>query len=288
MRTASKWLVAARPRTLPAAVVPVAVGIAVGDVTGSVTWWKGALALVVALCLQIGTNYANDYSDGVRGADERRVGPTRLVASGLVSPRAVKNAAFATFFVGALAGLVLALSTSPWVIPVGAAAIAAGYFYTGGPRPYGYAGFGELFVFVFFGLVAVVGTVYVTTGHFPALGFVAAIPVGLCSVALLVVNNLRDIESDAASNKRTLAVHLGPARTRALYVGCVGLSLASIFGVFAYRHFALLGCLGVIPAIRPIRVVWSKAEGKELIAALSMTGALQLIVGALLILGVVV
>jgi 1,4-dihydroxy-2-naphthoate octaprenyltransferase len=287
MTQASKWLAAARPRTLPAAVVPVAVGIAVGDVTGIVTWWKGALALVVALCLQIGTNYANDYSDGSRGTDERRVGPVRLVASGLATPQAVRNAAVAVFLIGAIAGLVLALTTSLWVIPVGAGAIAAGYLYTGGPRPYGYAGFGELFVFVFFGLVAVVGTVYVTSGHFPALGFVAAIPVGLCSVALLVVNNLRDITTDAASNKRTLAVHLGPGRTRVLYVGCVVVAVASVLGVSYYRHFALIALVAFIPAASPIRVVLSKAGGKELVAALAMTGALQLILGALLVLGIV-
>ena len=177
----ARWVAAARPRTLPAAVAPVAVGVAVARSTGHVVAWHGALALVVSLAMQIGANYANDYSDGVRGTDKGRVGPTRLVAAGLATPAAVRVAAVAAFAVGAAAGLVLAVVVSPWLIAVGAACIAAAWFYTGGPRPYGYAGYGELFVFVFFGLVAVVGTTYVTSGELPATAWLAALPVGLIS-----------------------------------------------------------------------------------------------------------
>jgi 1,4-dihydroxy-2-naphthoate octaprenyltransferase len=280
------WLQATRPRTLPAAVVPVAVGAAVAHATGRVVWWHTALALVVSLALQVGTNLANDYSDGVRGTDEARVGPTRLVASGLAPPRTVKLAAFAVFALAAAAGLALALSTSAWLVAVGAAAIAAGWFYTGGRHPYGYLGLGEVFVFCFFGLVAVVGTVYVSCGELPALAFVAAVPVGLLAVALLVVNNLRDIPTDARSGKRTLAVLLGDRRTRRLYVGTIATSLLLVGAIAAWRPFALLALLAVVPAAAPVRKVLGGAAGRDLIAVLAMTGALQIAFGALLTLGI--
>jgi len=286
MATAHDWIAAARPRTLPAAIVPVAVGVAVAGATAAVVWWRAGLALVVALAIQIGTNYANDYSDGVRGTDEARVGPVRLVASHLASPAAVRNAAAAFFLLAAVTGLVVALSTSLWLLVVGAASIAAGWFYTGGRHPYGYAGFGEVFVFVFFGLVAVAGTVYVSSGHLPALAYVAAIPVGLLTVALLVVNNLRDIPTDAVTGKHTLAVRLGAVGTRALYVGLVAGAFVLLGFVALYRPYALLALLAVVPAVSPVRRVLGRAEGRDLIAALGTTGRLQLVFGALLAIGI--
>ena len=282
-----EWLNAARPRTLPAAIVPVAVGTAVAHATARVIWWHAALALVVSLALQIATNLANDYSDGVRGTDAVRVGPTRLVASGLAAPTTVKRAAVATFALAGVVGLVLALATSPWMLAVGAASIAAGWFYTGGSHPYGYLALGELFVFTFFGLVAVVGTVYVSCGEFPALGFVAAVPVGLLAVALLVVNNLRDIPTDAATGKRTLAVHLGDRRTRLAYVAAIAIAFAAVGAVAGWRPIALIAFAGVVPAVTPLRRVLSGAAGRDLIAVLGMTGLLQIVVGLLLTVGIV-
>ncbi len=286
MARASDWIGAARPRTLPAAVAPVATGIAVAVASGRVVVWRAGLAAVVALALQIGTNYANDYSDGVRGTDAVRVGPTRLVASGLAQPAVVRRAAVVAFALAALAGLALALATSLWLLLVGAASIAAGWLYTGGPRPYGYAGLGELFVFVFFGLVAGTGTAYVASGHLGALALVASLPVGLLAVALLVVNNLRDIPTDAASGKATLAVRIGARRTRALYAGCVLGALVLAVAVAAFRPAALLA-LGAAPlALPPVRRVLAGAQGRDLIAVLAMTGGLQIAFAALLAVGI--
>ena len=215
------WVAGARPRTLPAAVVPVLVGTACATGGVDVVAWRAVAAGVVALALQIGTNFANDYSDGVRGTDhpDRRVGPVRLVGWGLQPPGAVKRAALLSFALAAGAGLALAVAVGPELLVVGAAAIAAGWFYTGGPHPYGYYGFGELFVFVFFGVVATAGSTYVQTESLTALSLVASVPVGLLATALLVINNLRDIPGDTVAGKRTLAVRLGDARTRWLYVG---------------------------------------------------------------------
>ncbi|MGH9153377.1 MAG: 1,4-dihydroxy-2-naphthoate polyprenyltransferase, partial [Acidimicrobiales bacterium] len=189
----SPWVAGARPRTLPAAVVPVLVGTAVAFTQGGVVWWRALLALVVSVAIQVGTNYANDYSDGVRGTDDVRVGPPRLVASKLAAPRSVLRAAIASFAVAGLAGLALAAATTWWLLLVGAASFAAGWLYTGGPKPYGYYGLGELFVFVFFGLVATAGSTYVQTEEVTGLSLAAAVPVGFRATALLVVNNLRDI-----------------------------------------------------------------------------------------------
>jgi 1,4-dihydroxy-2-naphthoate octaprenyltransferase len=266
----------------------VAVGVAVAAAEARVDWWRAVLALVVSLAIQVGTNYANDYSDGVRGTDEVRVGPTRLVAGGLARPVAVRAAAIAAFGVAAVAGLVLAIAVSPWLIAVGAACIAAGWLYTGGPHPYGYAGYGELFVFVFFGLVATAGTAYVSCGRFEALAVVAAVPVGLLAVALLVVNNLRDIPSDSRSGKKTLAVHLGDRATRALYATCVLVALASCAGVAAWRPWALIGVVAILPALRALRIVLGGAEGRSLVAGLGRTGLTQLVLGALLMIGLLV
>jgi 1,4-dihydroxy-2-naphthoate octaprenyltransferase len=205
----NRWIIGARPRTLPAAVVPVAIGAGAAVGGPSPVWWRVVPALVVSLALQIGVNYSNDYSDGIRGTDDVRVGPTRLVAGGLATPASVKRAAFAAFGVAAVAGLVLAIATSWWLIVVGLAAMLAAWGYTGGPKPYGYLGLGELFVFVFFGLVATVGTTFAVIEGFPAHAWVAGCTAGFLACALLVVNNLRDIPTDRASGKRTLAVRLG-------------------------------------------------------------------------------
>src|SRR3954451_19127177 len=282
------WIAGAPPRTLPAAVVPVLVGTAAaagmdGDtnVLKGLVVWRFVAALVVSLALQIGVNYANDYSDGVRGTDDVRVGPMRLVASGAKRAGAVKRAAFVSFGVAAVAGLALAAATSWWLILVGLASIAAAWFYTGGPRPYGYAGFGELFVFVFFGLVATAGTTYVQTEKVTGLSLAASIPVGALACALLVVNNLRDIPTDTVSNKKTLAVRLGDARTRVLYQ----LLLAAAFVTAALtaidRPWALLALIALPLAVPPVKAIRSGTRGRALIAVLGGTGRLQLGFGVL-------
>jgi len=280
------WVAGARPRTLPASAVPVAVGTAVAAAEGQPIWWRAGAALVVALALQVGTNYANDYSDGVRGADDVRVGPVRLVASGLASPEAVKRASVAAFGVAGLAGLGLAAAAGWWLVLVGAASIAAGWLYTGGPRPYGYVGLGEVFVFIFFGLVATAGTAYVQLERVTGLAVAASVPVGLLAVALLVVNNLRDIPGDTVSGKRTLAVRVGARATRVLYTGC---ALAP-FGLAAALSVSRIGCLVALLAlplaVGPIRSVLGGGEGKDLIAVLGATGRLQLAFGALLAVGI--
>src|SRR5688500_17038327 len=214
MPTASDWIAGARPRTLPAAVAPVLAGTGVAAYVDQAVWWKALLALVVSLALQVGVNYANDYSDGIRGTDADRVGPMRLVGSGTATPRAVKTAAFTAFGVAAVAGLVLASTTALWLVAVGLVCVLAAWFYTGGDKPYRYLGLGEVMVFVFFGLVAVVGTTYVQTETWEWAALYAAVGIGALACAILVVNNLRDVDSDEAVGKRTLAVALGPARTR--------------------------------------------------------------------------
>jgi 1,4-dihydroxy-2-naphthoate octaprenyltransferase len=262
------------------------VGTAVASAGGHVIWWRAAAALVVSLALQVGVNYANDYSDGVRGTDAARVGPLRLVASGLASPPAVRAAALAAFAVAAVAGLALAVAVGPQLLAVGAAAIAAAWFYTGGPRPYGYAGMGELFVFVFFGLVATAGTAYVQLDRLTALSALAAVPVGLLAVALLVVNNLRDIDGDATAGKRTLAVRLGAPATRALYQGCLLASFALTVAVAAWRPWALLALVALPLAVPPARRVRHRESGRGLIEVLGATGRLQIAFGALLTVGI--
>lgn len=284
--TARDWVAGARPRTLPAAVVPVLVGTAVAAADGTVIWWRSLYGLIVALAIQVGTNYANDYSDGVRGTDAARVGPVRLVASGLAAPRDVRAASFYAFGVAGIAGLVLALAVTPWLIVVGAVCFAAGWFYSGGSRPYGYSGFGEVFVFVFFGLVAVVGTAYLSLGHITALAVTAAIPVGFLATALLVVNNLRDIETDRAAGKKTLAVRTGAVATRRLYAALVGAAFVLVAVIAFWRPFALIALLAIAPALPPLRRVLGGARGHRLVAALVATGSLQLVFGVLLALGI--
>ncbi|HLI52708.1 MAG TPA: 1,4-dihydroxy-2-naphthoate polyprenyltransferase [Acidimicrobiales bacterium] len=284
--TRSPWLAGARPRTLPASAVPVLVGTAVARAGGQVVWWRAVAALVVSVALQVGTNYANDYSDGVRGTDERRVGPIRLVASGLKSPKAVKRAALLSFGVAGAGGLALAAAAGWWLLAVGAACIAAGWLYTGGPRPYGYSGLGELFVFVFFGLVATAGTAYVQLGRLPALAVVAAVPVGLFAVALLVVNNLRDIPTDELAGKRTLAVRVGAEATRKLYAACVVGAFGLAAGAAAIRPWAPLALLALPLAAAPVRRVLAGARGPQLLPVLGATGRAQLAFGVLLAVGV--
>ncbi len=288
------WWEGARPRTLPASVVPVAVGTAVATRYVAdpwyehISWWRVVLAMLVSLLLQIGVNYANDYSDGVRGTDADRVGPLRLTGSGLVPPRRVKVAAFVSFGLAAAAGLALAATTSWWLLLVGAAAILAAWFYTGGSNPYGYLGLGDLSVFVFFGLVAVTGTAYVA-GDSPKvtwLAVLASVPPGLLSVALLIVNNLRDLPKDAVAGKRTTAVRMGDQRTRIAYTTCVAGAFAVALLVVGWP-WLILPLLAGLLAVRPVRLVLSGATGRDLIPVLAASGKLQLICGLVIVIGLV-
>ncbi|HTX85566.1 MAG TPA: 1,4-dihydroxy-2-naphthoate polyprenyltransferase [Streptosporangiaceae bacterium] len=282
------WAAGARPRTLPAAVVPVVVGSGVAFGYGKFSLWRAVLALVVALALQIGVNYANDYSDGIRGTDADRVGPVRLVGSGLVPPKQVLAAAAASFAVACAAGLVLAAVSSWWLVLLGVAAVAAAWFYTGGSRPYGYRGLGELAVFVFFGLAAVAGTAYVQMRTLTWLPWAAAAAIGLLACALLVINNLRDIPTDSQTGKRTLAVVLGDQRTRTLYVGCVLVPFCVAVVLAVARPLSLLALAALPLAFAPVRQVRDGATGRSLIYALGQTGRLELAYGALLTLGLAI
>lgn len=287
MATASDWLEGARPRTLPAAVAPVFAGSGAAYLAGGFHAILALGCLVVALALQIGVNYANDYSDGVRGTDAERVGPMRLVGSGAASPAAVKVAAFACFGLAAVVGLgVVVASGRWWLLAVGAASILAAWFYTGGSRPYGYAGLGELAVFVFFGLVAVLGTTYVQAGRVTWASLLAAVAVGLVACQVLVANNLRDIDGDRRVGKRTLATRLGDLGTRRLYlamtlvvVGCVVL-LAAVSS-----WWALLALLGVLPLAVATRTVMTGALGRDLIRVLQLTGIGELVLSFGLVAG---
>ncbi len=278
----------ARPRTLPAAIVPVAVGSGVAGGYGQFVAWRAALALVVALALQVGVNYANDYSDGIRGTDEQRVGPVRLVGSGLATPRQVLAAALASFLVAGLAGLVLAAVVSWWLLLLGVAAVGAAWFYTGGSRPYGYRALGEVSVFAFFGVGAVAGTAYVQMDRLAWLAIAAAVPVGLLACALLVINNLRDIPTDEATGKRTLAVVLGDRRTRVLYAGCVWAPFAVAAAMAAVAPLTLITLAAVPLSVQPVRQVLRATTGPGLIAVLGQTGRLQLAFGLLLTVGLAV
>jgi len=275
-----KWIIGARPRTLPAAVVPVLIGAAVALESESPVWWRLVLAAIVSLSLQVGVNYANDYSDGVRGTDDDRVGPLRLVGSGVATASAVKRAAFIALGIAAVAGLVLAVVTTLMLLVVGAAAILAAWTYTGGPRPYGYAGLGEVFVFVFFGVVATVGTQYALTEEFSATGWWASVGVGAFACALLVINNLRDIPGDTVAGKRTLAVKLGDLKTRLFFTVLVFIAAVVVCVTAVTAGVAsLLGFVGVIAARPALRLVASGAQGKDLIAVLAIVGRAQMVFG---------
>ena len=276
--TARQWVAGARPRTLPAAVSPVLAGSGIAAWAGGFSTVEALLALIVSLALQVGVNYANDYSDGVRGTDADRVGPLRLVGSGTAAPGAVKAAAFGCFGVAALAGLALVvLSQLWWLLAVGAACILAAWYYTGGKRPYGYRGLGEVFVFVFFGLVAVSGTVLVQVGRVPWPTLPVAVGVGALACAILVANNLRDLRGDLAVGKRTLATRLGDTGTRWCYVGLVAVAaLAVVVVAAATTWWALLGLVGIALLAPAVRSVLGQAQGPALIAVLKATGTAEL------------
>lgn len=289
MASPAAWVGGARPRTLPAALAPVAVGSGVAAHLDSFGLSAALLALLVAVAFQVGVNYHNDYSDGVKGTDDRRVGPVRLVGQGLATARSVKSAAIGAFVVGAVAGVALTvLSQQWWLVPAGIASVLAGWFYTGGSRPYGYAGFGELFVFVFFGLVAVVGTAAAQIGSITWLAVVASVPVGLWACAILIANNLRDIPTDTEAGKNTLAVRLGDGRTRTLFVAVVIVGFLIVLAMVVVTPWVLLGLVGLIPAARPLSTVQSGATGVALVPALAGTGVTLLVGGLGLALGLAV
>ncbi len=276
--TPTQWLAGARPRTLPAACSPVIAGTGLAVFEQGASWVAAVLALVVSLALQVGVNYANDYSDGIRGTDTERVGPQRLVGSGLASPPLVKRAAFISFGIACLAGLALVIMTQYWwLLAVGVAAVLAAWYYTGGKHPYGYVGLGEVFVFVFFGLVAVCGTAYVQVGKVSFATLLTGVWVGALACAILVANNLRDIRGDQQVGKRTVATRLGDARTRVLYVILVALSgLLIIIVAFLTTWWALLGLAGLFLIIPAVRLVTSGAIGLALIGVLKATGLAEL------------
>jgi 1,4-dihydroxy-2-naphthoate octaprenyltransferase len=273
----NKWIAGARLPTLPAAIVPVLVGTAAAGMPYRLD--RAMLAALVALAIQVGCNYANDYSDGIRGTDKNRTGPLRLVASGLAAPRAVLRAAVISFGIAAAAGIVLSLQVDPWLIAVGFAAIAAAWFYTGGPKPYGYAGWGEVFCFIFFGFVGTLGSTYVQHGSFSLVSALASLAVGSLTTALLVVNNLRDIPGDAAHGKRTLAVKMGDGATRRLYLALLAAAALATLAVAVLRPWALLALVAAAGAIRPVQLVRSGATGRALVPALIDTGRFELAFG---------
>jgi len=280
----NKWVLGARPRTLPAAIAPVVVGSALAAAEFNLL--RAFLALQVGLWMQVGVNFANDYSDGVKGTDEHRIGPIRLVASGLASAKAVKGAAYLSFAIASIAGAWLALLTSPILIAVGVAAIVAAWGYTGGKNPYGYRGFGELSVFVFFGLVATMGTYYVQSNEITWLSFIVAIPMGALSCAILAVNNLRDRSQDALVGKRTVAVRLGDTNARREFIAFV--VVAHVSALATMIPWALLTLLVVPLSYSISKLVLSGVTGKDLIPVLGRTGKLQLIFAMLFAVGLAI
>lgn len=274
----NKWLIGARIKTLPAAISPVLIGTSYAE---QITWINAALALIVALFLQIAVNYANDYSDGIKGADQNRIGPIRLVASGLASAVAVRNAAYISFLIAAIAGSILSFNTSMWLFIIGGISILAAWGYTGGKKPYGYIGFGELSVFVFFGLVATIGSYYIQSEELNWQIFLLSIPVGCLSCAVLVINNLRDLSNDKLVGKRTLAVLLGDKKTRNFYIVLLVISqLVSISA--AVIDIKMLFTLICIPmAVNVIKKIATGVEGIELIPILGKTARLQLLLAVI-------
>jgi 1,4-dihydroxy-2-naphthoate octaprenyltransferase len=286
--TPAEWFEGARLRTWSASIAPVFVGSGAAAAAGSFGWWEALLALVVSVALQVGCNYANDYSDGIRGTDDERVGPLRLVGSGVATPTAVRTAAIVCFAVAAVAGLVLALTTAIWLIAVGAVAIAAAWFYTGGSRPYGYRALGEISVFVFFGLVAVLGTTFVQVGGITWPSIAGAIAIGALTCSLLVANNVRDIPTDAESGKRTLAVVMGDRPSRTFYVGLQVLGYATVVVLAVTTSWwVLLALLAAPLVIRPVRLMLDGTTGRALIPVLRDTGVSELAFAALLTVGLV-
>lgn len=273
----NRWILGARLRTLPASFAPVLVASALAG--SEFNWFRAALALKVSLWLQIGVNFANDYSDGIKGTDANRIGPTRLVGSGLATARGVRTAAFISFGIASICGLWLAVLTSPILIGVGILSIAAAWSYTGGRRPYGYIGFGEISVFVFFGLVATVGSFYVQTQRITLMSFIVAIPVGALSCAILAINNLRDLNQDAIAGKRTLAVQMGDAAARRAFVAL--LVVTHISALATLKPAVLLTLLVAPLTLSLARQVIGGASGAALIPLLGKTGKLQLIFSAI-------
>ena len=294
MATPAQWLAGARPRTLPAAISPVLAGTGVAAYAGAwedwqSVWWKALLALVVALALQVAVNYANDYSDGIRGTDADRVGPMRLVGSGAAAPAAVKRAAFLAFAVAGVAGLVLAATTAWWLVALGLVSMLAAWYYTGGSKPYGYLGLGEVMVFVFFGLVAVIGTTYVQTQTWEWAALWAAVGIGALACAILVANNLRDIPTDIDAGKRTLAVVLGDRRTRILYAVLVLVAAGAVVAVAAVTSWCVLvGLAFLVLALPATRAVLGGASGPGLVPVLGATGQAELLWAALVAAALVV
>jgi 1,4-dihydroxy-2-naphthoate polyprenyltransferase len=288
MTTAAEWFQGARPRTLGAAISPVLVGTAAAYAdTESIIWWRAGAALVVALALQVGVNYANDYSDGVRGTDARRAGPLRLTASGVAAPAAVRNAAVAAFGIAAVAGIALAVAVDLRLLAVGIACIAAAALYTGGPRPYGYSGLGEVAVLVFFGFVATAGSAYVQLERVPASALWGGLAVGLLACAILLANNIRDIDGDRASGKRTLAVRTGVRAARVLFAACVAAAFVAVVAVGVLEPPSLIALAAIPLAVVPVRVVVTRRDPPSLVAALVGTARLQLAVAVLLSVGLV-
>ena len=275
----NKWIVGARVKTLPAAVAPVLIGTSYAQ---KINWGNAFLALVVSLFLQIAVNFANDYSDGVRGTDTHRIGPVRLVASGLASASSVKVAALISFLIAAIAGFVLALNISPWLFLVGAASIWAAWGYTGGKKPYGYFGFGELSVFIFFGLVATVGSYYIQTEQFNWQIFLLSIPVGTLSCAILAINNLRDLPQDKLVGKRTMAVRIGEKNTRVFFMLLLVTAQLTSLAAASISSLALITLICAPITYRVVRQVLNGAVGAELIEVLSKTAKLQLVMASLL------
>lgn len=291
MASLSDWIAGARPRTLPAAITPVIVGTAAAaahhdpdeGVQGAVLG-LALLALLVSCCLQIGVNYANDYSDGIRGTDQERVGPVRLVGQGLADPANVKVMAFAFFGLGGFIGFALVALSQAWILlPIGVLAILAAWRYTGGDNPYGYRGLGEVYVFVFFGLVATLGTLYTQIGTITLIGVLGAIAVGSLASAILVANNLRDIPTDGQTGKTTLAVRLGDARTRRLYLGLFAVAAVCTLLMAIWQVWAPVAILGLLVAWPGIKAVKGGATGRALIPALGLTGIAELLWAVLLV-----
>ena len=283
------WWSAVRPATLAASVAPVLTGTAIAIHIGGARWWAGLLALVVGLGMQLGVNFANDYSDFERGADANRVGPVRAASSGVVDPRQVRGAAIGAFTVAAAAGLALSLAVDWRLLLVGAACLLAGWLYTGGPRPYGYLGLGEVFVFVFFGLVATIGTVYVETGRITALSVLMGCGVGFLATAVLVLNNLRDIDTDAAAGKRTLATRLGRQNTRISLLVLVAAAFAVPIVVFMTMLASVTVMamhFGIPIASVPVRTAFASTSPPELVRALKRMAAAELAYALLFTLGI--
>lgn len=284
------WIQGARPKTLPAAIAPVVVGAACAQLESSTqnNWLNAVFALVVSLALQVAVNYANDYSDGIRGTDKNRVGPLRLVGSGAKKPTEVKKATFLAFGVAAVFGFVLAATTTWWLLLVGVFCFLAGWFYTGGKHPYGYLGFGEVFVFIFFGVVATMGTTFVINEQLTLVSFLASVVVGCLACALLAVNNLRDIAGDQISNKKTLAVRIGESGARKFYILLFIVAGCAVVSIALLHPAAMIAMLGLAAAVKPIKRVYAGATGADLIDVLVMTGRVQILVAFSLSVGLLI